>query len=298
MAPFRVALVQCSPPPHVDAICEEAESWIAHAASQDAQLVLFPELFYPGFHGLMAGWRGDEEALRSFLDSAHPIPGPVSDEVGRIAKRHDVHVVFTQLELDERSKHLYNASMLIGPDGSLILRHRKTMLTPGVETFGLAPGNEHRVAATALGNIGLLICADATCPEPARVLALQGADIVCVSSGDFHSNWRVDGSDLAQQFWTHCSASPTRAVDNNVFWLVVNPAGNQGGSEFFGGSRIISPLGQLIAQAGCGADAQELLVAEIDVAQRNRIEASFSLLRRRRPELYGEISRIPESSAG
>ena len=294
MARIRVALVQSSPSSRVDAILAEVESWIARAASLGAELVVFPELFYPGFHKLLAGWRGDSQVSRSFRNSAQPIPGPISNEVCKIAKSHGVHVVFTQLEKDDGSGRIYNTSMLIGPDGSLILRHRKTMLTPGLETRGLARGNSHEVVATALGRIGLLICADATCPEPARVLALRGAEIVCVSSGDFRSLWQVDGSDLAETIWNHCSASPTRAVDNNVYWLAVNPAGKQGDVEFFGGSRIISPLGQVIAQAGWGPDAQELLIGEIDPSLRHRVETTFSLLRRRRPELYADISRTDE----
>ena len=291
MARVRVALVQSSPSPQADKIREEVACWIARAASQGAELVVFPELFFPGFHKLLTGWRGDGQLFRSFRDTAQPIPGPISNEVCKIAKSHGIHVVFTQLEKDNESSRIYNASMLIGPDGSLLLRHRKTMLTPGVETDGLTRGNGHEVVATALGRFGLLICADATCPEPARVLALRGAEIVCVSSGDFRSPWQVDGSDLAELIWNHCSASPTRAVDNNVYWLAVNSAGKQCGVEFFGGSRIISPLGQVIAQGGWGPDARQLLIGEIDPTLRHRVEATFSLPRRRRPELYSEISR-------
>ena len=160
----------------------------------------------------------------------------------------------------------------------------------------MAQGDGHEVVATALGRFGLLICADATCPEPARVLALKGVEIVCVSSGDFRSPWQVDGSDLAERIWNHCSASPTRAVDNNVYWLAVNAAGKQGGFEFFGGSRIISPLGQVIAQGGWGADAQQLVFGEIDPSLRHRVESTFSLSRRRRPELYSDISRADKVS--
>ena len=291
MARVRVALVQSSPSPQVDEIREEVAGWIARAASQGAELVVFPELFFPGFHKLLTGWRGDRKVLQSFRDSAQQIPGPISNEVCKMAKSYGVYVVFTQLEKDDESSRIYNASMLIGPDGSLLLRHRKTMLTPGLETRGLTRGNGHEVVATALGKFGLLICADATCPEPARVLALRGAEIVCVSSGDFRSPWQVDGGDLAASIWNHCSASPTRAVDNNVYWLAANSAGKQGGIEFFGGSRIISPLGQVIAQGGWGPDARQLLIGEIDPTLRHRVESTFSLTRRRRPELYSEISR-------
>src|SRR5581483_9533931 len=106
-----------------------------------------------------------------------------------------------------------------------------------------------------------------------------GADLVCVSSGDFRSDWRVDGNDLVELIWAHCSAAPTRAVDNNVFWVAMNLAGVQSGTAFFGGSRVISPLGQVIAQAGFGPDARELLVADLDLSLRERVASTFSLLR-------------------
>lgn len=292
MAPVRsvrVGLVQSSPPAAPGEILEEVRGWIAQAAARGVELVVFPELYFPGFHALLAARRGSA-ALEAFLGLAQPVPGPVTAAVGSMARAHGLHVVFTLLERDADGR-VCNASVLIGPDGSVVHRHRKTMLTPGLEEPGLTRGDEYGVAGTALGRVGLLVCADATCPEGARLLALRGADLVCVSSGDFRSDWRVDGNDLVELIWAHCSAAPTRAVDNNVFWVAVNLAGVQSGTAFFGGSRVISPLGQVIAQAGFGPDARELLVADLDLSLRERVASTFSLLRRRRPELYGDLAR-------
>jgi predicted amidohydrolase len=266
------------------------ETWVAKAADKGAVLVIFPELYYPGFHSLLAAWRGAHDSLTVFLDAAQPLPGPISEAIAVMAKSVGVYIVFTQLEWDPRDGKHYNAAMLIGPNGTLLLRHRKTMLTPDIEAGKLDRGDRYEVANTPIGRIGILICADATCPEPARLLALRGAEMVCVTSGDFRSSWQVDGRDMAEQIWMHGTSAPARAVDNNFYWLAVNCAGTQSGCAFLGGSRIISPLGEILAEAGRGLDAQELLCADIDLSLRHRIETAFSVMKRRRPELYGELT--------
>jgi predicted amidohydrolase len=289
MQRIRIALVQSSPPPRLDHVLPNVEAWVAKAAGEGSVLLVFPELYYPGFHSLLAAWRGARDSLSMFLDAAQPLPGPISEAIAVMAKSVGIHIVFTQLERDPQDGRLYNAAMLIGPDGALRLRHRKTMLTPHIEAGKLDRGDCYEVADTPIGRIGVLICADATCPEPARLLALRGADIVCVSSGDFRSPWQVDGRDMAEQIWMHSTSAPARALDNNFYWLAVNGAGTQSGCAFLGGSRIISPLGEIVAEAGRGPDAQELLCADIDLSLRERIETAFSVMKRRRPELYGQL---------
>lgn len=289
---IRVGLVQGSPPASPDDILDSARGWVSRAAEGGAQLVVFPELFFPGFYGLLEARRQrSASALARFFALAEPIPGPVTDAIGSIARAHGTHVVFTLLERGTNTKEIHNSSVLIGPNGDILHHHRKTMLTPELEHPGFTPGDKYEVVSSPLGRIGLLICADATCPEGARLLALRGAELVCLSSGDFRSWWRVEGHDLVELIWTHCSAAPTRAIDNNIFWLAANLAGVQAETVFFGGSRVISPLGQVIAQGGWGPDARELVVADLDLSVRERVAATFSLLGRRRPELYGDLAR-------
>lgn len=223
-----------------------------------------------------------------FTALAQSIPGPVTDAVSAIAKEMGTFVVFTLLERDTDSGAYYNSSLLINGDGHILLTHRKTKLTPGIED-GLQRGNNYDVVSTPIGKIGLLICAEATCPEPARIMALKGADLVCLSSGDFFSQWLVDGKDIVPEIWKHCSAAPARAIDNNIFWVATNGAGMQGGTEFFGGSRVFSPLGELLAEAPCGSHSRTIISADLDLAIRDRIAGTFSLMKRRRPELYGDL---------
>lgn len=278
---MRAALVQASPPADVGQILVAAAGWIRQAAEAGAQLVVFPELFFPGFAPLTDVGR----KLPAIADS---IPGDASTAVAGMAARHKVHVVFTLLERAEDG-NFYNAAVLVDPNGKLLHAHRKTLLTPGLDN-GLSRGDRYQVATTDLGRIGMLICADATCPEGPRLLALQDAEIICVSSGDYTSTQMVDGHDIVETIWTHCSAAPTRAVENVVFWLAVNPSGRQGRLTFFGGSRAISPLGEEIAVAPRSTDEQLLLIADLDLSLIGRVEEVFPIKQRRRPDIYSGLT--------
>ncbi|RWI88883.1 carbon-nitrogen hydrolase family protein [Mesorhizobium sp.] len=285
----RIALVQKCPPIARPAILSDVIRCIGEAATAGASLVAFPELYFPGFHAIINRVEG-EPLPREFLDAAEPIPGPLTKAVSEAARDRRIHVIFTMLE--KGSSGFHNAAVLIDPDGSIRHVHRKTMLTPRIDD-GVLPGNNYEVVDTAIGRIGILICADATCPEPARIMALRGADLVVVCSGDFRSGWTVEGHDLVERIWDCCSASPARAVDNCIFWAAVNGAGFQDATEFFGGSRIIAPDGNILAHGSFGGEFEGLVLADLDLTLRTRVNRTFSLMSRRRPDLYAPLVSNP-----
>lgn len=278
---MNVAMVQACPGESAPADLRHADAWLARARDGGAEVVVFPELFHPGLGALEA-----DEAEVARL--AQPIPGPVTEKMADLARRYGLHVVFTLLERGESG--CFNSAILLDSAGALVHVHRKTMLTPGLEDR-LERGDRYEVADTGLGRVGLLICAEATCPEPARILALKGAELIFLCSGDFVSRWRVDDRDVVECIWESCSASPARAVDNRVFWIAVNASGRNGGLQFFGGSRVISPLGQTLCQLERSVEAQGLGFAHIDRTLIRRLAQAFPLLERRRPELYQELVR-------
>jgi predicted amidohydrolase len=144
------------------------------------------------------------------------------------------------------------------------------------------------VVSTPFGGIGQLICADASLPEAPRILAIKGAAIICHSMAFFYLDDRDNrrlGVDLMER--SHCS--PSRAIDNNVFIVTANLTGTFGGVEFFGRSRITNPQGEVIAMASEGVGADELLVADLDLSERDEGRLPFRLIDRRRPEIYADI---------
>jgi predicted amidohydrolase len=144
--------------------CEEYAPLIAEAALQKADLVVLGEtLTY-----INSG--------KSMLECAESIPGPSTKYFGEAAKKHNLYIV---AGLVERDRHLiYNVSVLLGPDGAILGKYRKTCLPRGEIEAGCAPGNDYPVFQTRFGKVGMMICYDGFFPEVARELSNRGADVI------------------------------------------------------------------------------------------------------------------------
>ncbi|RJP68705.1 MAG: carbon-nitrogen hydrolase family protein [Candidatus Abyssobacteria bacterium SURF_17] len=283
VAAFQTGPIEGAPEQTV----QRALQLLDRAGEQKVKLAVFPESYYPGSHLLKLAKNNPDryDALFSqFKALAEPVPGPTSSRISDKAREHGMHVVFTMAELGPNGR-LYNASVLIDHQGQVLNVHRKTILTPTVETPEFTPGNEFNVTDTSIGNIGQLICADSSCPESSRILAIKGAQIVCLSMGGFRVE--VNGRDMMGAVMDLCHASKTRAVDNSIFLIVANLSCRIGAFEYFGKSRIINYLGEVLAMGSEGPDREELVIAEIDVDDLAMLP--LRMMSRRRPEIYKEI---------
>lgn len=223
---------------------------IDQAAEARPRLVVLPECSYPGYYlGLdenpkraLAGW---EDALRRFREKA---------------KQHELHLVAGLAELE--GDKAYNSAYLIGPDGNVIGRYRKTFLWH-FDSKWFVPGDEYRVFDTALGKIGILICADGRLPEIARVLALKGAEIIVDPT-----NWVTTGRDV--EFLRNAQADwiiPTRALENGVWFLCANKVGWEAESVVYcGQSLVASPDGDVQVRGSSGSP--EIITATVDLDPR------------------------------
>jgi len=137
---------------------------IEEAARQRADLVVLGETMTYAGTGL------------SFEDAAESVPGPSTEFFGDLAKKHDLYIV---VPVVERDGHLiYNTAALVGPDGKMIGKYRKVTLPRGECDKGIQPGCEYPVFPTRFGKVGIMICYDGFFPEPARRLALNGAEVI------------------------------------------------------------------------------------------------------------------------
>ena len=148
-APRKVRLATIHYAPHGGKTardsCRQFESLIANAAAQKADLVVLPETITATGNGL------------SYAQAAEPIPGPSTDYFGALARKHGLHLV---VGLVERARHLvFNAGVLIGPDGKLIGQYRKVTLPRTEIEAGITPGSEYPVFDTKLGKIGFAMTA-------------------------------------------------------------------------------------------------------------------------------------------
>jgi predicted amidohydrolase len=137
---------------------------IAEAARHKADIVCLPE-------GITQVGTG-----RKFVDVAEPIPGPSTRFLGQLAKKHHLYIV---AGLYERSGAVvYNTSVLMGRDGTLVGKYRKVCLPREEIDGGMTPGAEYPVFDTDFGRIGMMICWDVSYPEVARELAARGAEVI------------------------------------------------------------------------------------------------------------------------
>jgi predicted amidohydrolase len=170
---------------------------------------------------------------------------------------------------------LYNTTFVL--DGGQVLgRYRKLHLfSPMGENRYFQRGDRTLVAPTSAGRLGMAICYDVRFPELFRALALEGADIICLPA-----EWPAP----RQEQWR--TLVRARAIENQLFLVAANCCGSQGKVDFFGMSLIVSPRGEILAEAGTGA---EEIVATLDFADMAAYRQEIPALRDRRPDIYGHL---------
>jgi len=238
-----------------------------------AELTLFPECAVTGYCF---------DSLSDALPFGQPIPGLATTRIAEACARLAIYAAFGMLERDD--KRLFNAAVLVGPQG-LIGSYRKIHLPfLGVDRFTTPGDRIFAVHQAGPVRVGLSICYDVSFPESARALALLGAELVVLPT-----NWPTGSECVA----TH--AINTRALENAIYFAAVNRVGTEGEFPFIGRSRICDPSGQTIASSD---SAQEtILYADIDperarckrivrVAGKHEIDRFAD----RRPEMYGALT--------
>lgn len=274
LSKFQVAAVQmditiANPAKNVDQIILRMEA----AADDGAKLIVFPECAISGYC---------YDSLEEALPFAEPIPGPSTQRLIDVCERDQVFVVVGLLERD--GDRVFNACVLLGPQG-VVGKYRKMHLPfLGIDRF-VTPGDLGFQVFDAGGvRIGINICYDGAFPESARVMALNGADIIVLPT-----NW-PPGAECTAEFVIN-----TRALENKVFYMAVDRVGTERGFTFIGKSRICDTHGTTISFADHNREA--ILHAELDVNEARskkivRIPNKHVIDRfaDRRPEAYARIS--------
>lgn len=242
-----------------------------------AVFTIFPECVLTGYC-----FDTIEEARRY----AESVPGPATDRLAEACRELGVHIVVGMLE--EHGSDVFNAAVLIGPDG-VVANYRKVHLPYlGVDT--VTSFGDQAFAAHDAGElrVGTLICYDASFPEATRCLAIDGADLIALPT-----NWPPGAETTAD----YCINS--RAVENAVYFAAVNRVGTERGFSFIGRSSICDPNGNTLAKAE--SRGEEILYAEIDtqLARTKKIvrvpgKHAIDRLADRRPEMYGSLTQPHE----
>jgi N-carbamoylputrescine amidase len=281
--PLRIALVQMSCEAEPQRNLDKALTRIGEAAARGAKVICLQELFRSRYFC-------QSEEVRSF-DLAEPIPGPTTEALGAIAAAHKVVVVGSIFE--RRTEGIYhNTAVVMDADGRLAGRYRKMHIPDDphyYEKFYFTPGDlDFTAHRTAHATVGALVCWDQWFPEAARLVALAGAQIVFYPTAIGWERGEVESVRRRQlQAWE--TVQRGHAIANGMFVAVVNRVGPEDSLEFWGNSFVVDPFGEVIARAGAGAE--EILVADCNLALIEETRRNWPFLRDRRIDAYGDLLR-------
>jgi len=275
-AEIRIACIQMEPKVgRKKANVKKSLELLAAAANNGAKLAVLPELTNSGYV-----FESRDEAF----DLAEEIPEGLTTQAWcDAAVDHGLYIVAGIAERDDNT--LYNSAVIIGPAG-YIGRFRKVHLW-NEENLFFEPGNlGFPVFRTPIGRIGAMICYDGWFPEGHRLLALQGADLICIPT-----NWvPIPGQDSKREAMANilCMAA---AHSNSVFIAAADRVGRERGQPFIGQSLIVSYTGWPVAGPASAKD-EEIIYADVNLsdARRSRNWNEYNqVLRDRRSDLYDEM---------
>ncbi|MGD2205788.1 MAG: carbon-nitrogen hydrolase family protein, partial [Anaerolineae bacterium] len=179
---------------------------------------------------------------------------------------------------------IYNAAILIGPDGELLGEHRKLHL-PGEERLAFRPGYRLKTFETTFGEIGVLVGWDLAFPEVARSLTLSGADLLCVCANWGHSSDQEPATSV-QEWRTYLQA---RALENAGFVAASNRIGEEYSYRFFGDSMVVGPRGEIYASID--EEIEGYAVATIDLDTVRHVREDLQIIQCRVPAAYRAVVR-------
>jgi predicted amidohydrolase len=276
MREITVAVVQMQPvlgePAHNLDIMSDIVSQIAN--EQRVDLIVFPELCTSGY----------ELGVR-FTEMAQRVEGPTVNLMAQRASELGIHIAFGMVTKEKVESVLYNAAVLIGPEGELIEEYRKVHLR-GEERMAFKEGFKLPVTETEFGTLGLMIGWDLAFPEVARSLVLDGAEMLVVLA-----NWETSEMD---EWRTYVRA---RAYENASFVVACNRVGEDVTINFGGESMIAGPRGEVYASLGESSveDADAALpryaVATFDLDDVRHHRENLQTIQGRQPSVYRSIVR-------
>lgn len=228
------------------------------AAAQEADIVIFPELAYTGY------------SLKSLelQQLAEPVDGLFVQTMCKKAKEKHIHIYAGYAESESIPGKIYNSAVFIDDEGKVLENLRKVYLW-GKEKMKFSAGHRFPVVKTKFGRVGLLICYDVEFPEPARIECLKGAEMIidiAVWSIPAERRWHVD------------------LAANALFNVLFSVGCTSLGYDCCGCSKIVGPDGEVRAMAS--ATEEELLIAEIDLAEVIKVRSRIPYINDFKPDTF------------
>ena len=287
---MRVGIIQQHNTADINANKARLAEKITKLAQEGAELIVLQELH----NGL---YFCQEENVNLF-DQAEPIPGPSTEFYGRLAKKLQVVIVTSLFE--RRTAGLYhNTAVVFEKDGTIAGQYRKMHIPddPGYyEKFYFTPGDlGFHPIQTSVGRLGVMVCWDQWYPEAARLMALQGAEILIYPTAiGYESSDTPEEQQRQRRAWQtvqrgHAVANGLPVVTINRVGHEPDPSAQTNGIQFWGTSFVAGPQGEIIYEAS--VDEEESIIVELDLSHSEQVRRWWPFLRDRRIDAYDGILR-------
>lgn len=290
MSQLRIGILQQKKTADIIENMKAIEENVTDLARRGAELIILSEL-----HNSL--YFCQVEDVNNF-DLAETIPGPSTDFFGELARRLGVVMVISLFE--KRAAGLYhNTAVVIEKDGTIAGKYRKMHIPDDpayYEKFYFTPGDlGFHPIQTSVGKLGVLVCWDQWYPEAARLMALQGADLLIYPTAiGYETSDTPEEQQRQRTAWTtvqrgHAVANGLPVVTVNRVGFEPDPSGQTKGIQFWGSSFVAGPQGELFYQAS--DDDEESLVLDIDLCHSEQVRRWWPFLRDRRIDEYGDITK-------
>lgn len=288
MRKLKVGMIQQSCTPDIKANIQKLQSNIRRAAEMGAQLVVLQEL-----HNSVYFCQTEDASL---CDLAEPIPGPSTELYGALAKELGIVIVLSLFE--RRTPGIYhNTAVVIEKDGSIAGKYRKMHIPDDpcfYEKFYFTPGDlGFQPIETSVGTLGVLVCWDQWYPEAARLMAMNGAEVLiyptAIGGVGTDSKEEQETQRMAWQLVQrgHSVANGLPVITVNRVGHEDDPSGNTIGLDFWGFSFATGPQGEILTQFP--TDSEDVRVVELDLDRTEYVRRGWPFFRDRRIDAYGDI---------
>lgn len=285
---MKIGILQQRVSDNVKANMQHIAEGIEKQAKDGAQLIVLQEL-----HNSL--YFCQTENVDNF-DLAEPIPGPSTEFYGDLARRLGVVIVTSLFE--KRAAGLYhNTAVVMERDGSIAGKYRKMHIPDDpayYEKFYFTPGDlGFHPIDTSVGRLGVLVCWDQWYPEAARLMALQGAELLIYPTAiGYADSDTPDEQERQREAWTtvqrgHAVANGVPVITANRVGFEPDPSGQTKGISFWGSSMAVGPQGEMLWRAG--RDEEESAVIDVDMSRCEQVRRWWPFLRDRRIDKYGDI---------
>jgi agmatine deiminase len=276
-----IGLIQTTVSGDIAGNMEKTIERIEEASNKGAQIVCLQELYRTKYF--------PQEKKQDVSDLAETIPGESTRAFSELAKKNKIVIIAPIFEKNSNGKY-YNSAVTIDANGKILGSYRKTHVPNDPffyeKNYFEAGDTGYVVHKTRYASVGVLICYDQWFPEPARINALKGAEIIFYptaigwikgytsTDGDWHDAWKT--------------VQRANAIMNGVHVAAVNRVGEEGQLKFWGGSFVCDSFGKVLKEAS--DTDEEVLVVKVDLSKNKEIQEGWGFLRNRRPDTYNSLT--------